>query len=1526
MFSRIPVRSLCVLLGATSLSPLAIAQVQIDRNFISLGPAPDFGPLNTVGSGDTCAEPYCTKGGTSGTVTGAVQAILADKKLGRDTWFVGATNGGIWRTENGGKNWRALTENAHSLSIGSLDFDPYEPTNLIAGIGVTTAGDWPPGNTSGPVGIAARPTGVLHSTDGGKNWNPLGLEDLGTQSVTGVAIRGETILAATFEPKAPQTLESPVGSQLYGLYRSTNQGKSFYRVTDGLPPGPVTSLVADPHQHEKFYAAVTTFNEKKQKWDATVHVSTNNGKSWAQIFNENGLKPSKEVQPVLKLAAGNNGSLAIAVIQSEGVKMAPLGALYLREEQDGQFSSLPVPLGGPQTPDGKEQAEISDANPSGVIHSALAIDPHDTSIVYWVGWEQPGAPTTTGAYRIRDGIYEALTCSPPNRITPPCSGSIGSPHADPRALAFDADGNLLLVGDGGVYMRTNPLSAGEWHGFNTLSVREPFQVGYGAYARRLVVDAQDTGVGVQNTPGSTLYQSLQGADGHAAVVADRKTVDKKGKTFNESWYYTSTQTLNSFNRLIFDEKGKTPTKNTRPERGGVPIKCNGGQSCSKETGIHADESAEVSIMLNAIHPNYIALTSGQDVYVAEDTFDRKATNVDLKLTPLGIPATSTNRFRALAYGAHGQDFALLAGGYNRLFYTNDARPGTTQKLEAQLNYEGSTPSSISFGSSYETFYVADGEYLHIGQVSKDTNDTTFSKANLSSSHIERPTSVEFLNNNGVEALLVGGLKRTLWKDGKIIVDGTSPIVVATSDDSGELGSFSPFGSGIPNVLVYDMSYNQIADVLAVGGVGRGVWTLFDVTSYFEQATTLQFGLADNDSQPSEHFLTNGTERDGTAFVRSLNKYGAGTLTIAGDASYTGGTTIFDGSLQLGTGGESGSILGDVSFCSDTIDPLNGLKTCNQGIDKFLVFDRSNTYSFDGAISGPGQLVQQGPGTTVLTGNSTYTGPTWVNQGALIVNGSIVSPVTVKNGGLLGGSGSVGAATVSNGGVLAPGNSIGTMTVNGDLALNSGSIYAVEANDQGKSDKVVVNGAVNLTGATLNILAAHGAYKPKTDYVIIDNDGNDAVKGTFANVMKNLAFLAPSVVYDGGTGNDVVLTLINTTFDFCSVTKTRNQCDVANAVSQFPIDNPLYLAVISQTEQGARQAFDALSGEIHATVAGTLANDSHYVREAMLGRMMQATYSDGGSELASLAAAGPQVASLDGGAMMLGGSSPLYDGKSLIEAEPVPLAFWTRAFGAWGDFDTDGNAASADRDFGGFVSGMDANIGGSWRVGLATGASFSNVEAEARFSSADIETYHLGGYVGGMAGAFALRGGGAWAWNDIDTSRAVLFPGFYERQTASYDADTGQLFGEVAYPTQMGDIALEPFAGLAYVSIDSDSFRERGGALASLRGNADQDVGYSTVGLRAATTMHWGEMLVTPHISAAWQHAFDDVTPGAALAFASTGIGFSIAGMPLAEDSVLLDTGLDFAISDRMTAGASYAGQFGDGVTDNAVKGQLTWLF
>ncbi|WP_208430877.1 autotransporter outer membrane beta-barrel domain-containing protein [Methyloceanibacter caenitepidi] len=583
------------------------------------------------------------------------------------------------------------------------------------------------------------------------------------------------------------------------------------------------------------------------------------------------------------------------------------------------------------------------------------------------------------------------------------------------------------------------------------------------------------------------------------------------------------------------------------------------------------------------------------------------------------------------------------------------------------------------------------------------------------------------------------------------------------------------------------------------------------------------------------------------------------------------------------------------------------------------------------LSGPGQGefnlsdIDTGAGTQQYRNFESFE----MESGNWTFTGGTSMPLTVM-GGVLRGTGTFGDLDIV-GATLAPGNSIGTMRVNGAFTLSGGAVYEVEVNAEGQSDRVVVKGTVNLTGSTLRVLAANGDYKQSTDYTIIDNDGGDAVQGRFAKIENDLAFLKPSVDYGGGDGNDVVLTLTRYHgkhngggASFCSVATSPNQCHVAKALDQFPTTNPLFLSVLFQSAEGAREAFNALSGEVHATVAGTLVEDSRYAREAVLGRMTQASHVGG-----ALGSGGPQVASrraaYDAGAMRLGGN--FISEEMAAEPAAQPLAFWTQGYGARGTFDGDGNAATADRNLGGFISGMDASVGGSWRAGVATGASFSDVSVDERYSGANTKTYHLGGYVNGDLGGFALRGGGLWAWSEIETARAVVFPGFFERQKADYDADTGQLFGEVAYATQVGGIELEPFAGLAYVSVESSGFREKGGAQASLRTSGiDQDVGYTTVGLRAATTMMWGGMAVTPHIEAAWLHAFDDVTPGASLVFATTGIGFDVDGVPLAEDAALLDAGVDFALSDRLSAGVSYQGQYADSLEDNAVKGRLTWLF
>ena len=99
----------------------------------------------------------------------------------------------------------------------------------------------------------------------------------------------------------------------------------------------------------------------------------------------------------------------------------------------------------------------------------------------------------------------------------------------------------------------------------------------------------------------------------------------------------------------------------------------------------------------------------------------------------------------------------------------------------------------------------------------------------------------------------------------------------------------------------------------------------------------------------------------------LTKYGIGTLTITGSNTYANGTTISAGTLQVGNGGATGS--------------LGSGAVSNSGA---LVFNRSGSLTVANAISGAGSLTQAGPGTTVLTGSSNYTGATTISSGTLQV--------------------------------------------------------------------------------------------------------------------------------------------------------------------------------------------------------------------------------------------------------------------------------------------------------------------------------------------------------------------------------------------------------------------------------------------------------------------------------------------------------------------------------------------------------------
>ena len=519
----------------------------------------------------------------------------------------------------------------------------------------------------------------------------------------------------------------------------------------------------------------------------------------------------------------------------------------------------------------------------------------------------------------------------------------------------------------------------------------------------------------------------------------------------------------------------------------------------------------------------------------------------------------------------------------------------------------------------------------------------------------------------------------------------------------------------------------------------------------------------------------------------------------------------------------------------------------------------------------------------------------------------------------------------------------------------GSIFRVNANAAGQSDKLAITGSATLTGGTVNVLAG-GSFAPSssTPYTILTTTNVNGLGGTtFASVTTNLAFLTPSLSY---TANDVTLTLATAAggtgdpgggdpggggtvaarqvavrvaarpapaSDLPRVAQTRNQRAVATALDRGPVSNPLIIAVLNQTVAGARQAFDALSGEVFGSVHNAQGQEAQFARSAMLGRMRQSSYAGIPGDLGALGFGGPALA------YAADNASAAYATKAAPGARGPSrdLTFWAQGLGGWGHADSDGNAASLRSRFGGFLSGVDARFGETLRAGFVAGYMRSDLNVDARASSAGIDSVQLGAYASGRVGAFNVRGGGSYSLDSIDTSRTIVFPGFTDKASARFHGNVGQVFGEVGYGMAFGSVAVEPLAGLAYVHVRDGSFLESGGVAALSGSSANENTGYSFVGVRAATFVPLanGTMLI-PRGTLQWQHAFGDVVPASALAFQGTGAAFSVAGIPIARDTALVEAGFDWRFAPQAKLGAFYQGELAAHAQTHAVKGAFTWDF
>lgn len=245
----------------------------------------------------------------------------------------------------------------------------------------------------------------------------------------------------------------------------------------------------------------------------------------------------------------------------------------------------------------------------------------------------------------------------------------------------------------------------------------------------------------------------------------------------------------------------------------------------------------------------------------------------------------------------------------------------------------------------------------------------------------------------------------------------------------------------------------------------------------------------------------------------LRKQFSGTLALTGSNSYQGGTSLEGGFLIINTNSNLGDDAGAFRFAGNGASTLNILQSTTMTRDLVLnqagtlaISSSANTTVWNGNVSGTGSLTKSFSGKLVMNGTGSYTGPTNITGGTMVINGDFSNATggfTVGTLGTLGGSGTIGSAVTVNG-ILAPGNSIDDITV-GNLSISSTGTLDIELGRSGVtpvSDLVNVLGSVTLdSGANLALTLYTGLNNPVIGdlFFLINNDGADAVTGVFTKL-------------------------------------------------------------------------------------------------------------------------------------------------------------------------------------------------------------------------------------------------------------------------------------------------------------------------------------------------------------------------------------------------------------------------------------------
>ena len=326
------------------------------------------------------------RGGRSAAVTGS--------RVNKNTFYFGATGGGVWKTMDGGSNWKNISDKYFGSTIGSVALAPSDESVVYVGEGENTMR----GNVSEGLG------GMWRSDDAGKTWKNLGLQE------------GRHIVRIIVHPKDPNTVWVAVMGHLFGpsaergVFKTTDGGKTWTKTLFVNNQTGCSDLVMEPGNPSVLYAGMWEVIRRPHSMESGgagsgLYKSTDGGETWVPLSGKKGLP--KGVWGIVGVAvAPSNTDKVYAIIENAA------GGLFVSSDA-GETWTL--------------SSSDNNIRQRAWYYTKVFVDPANENLVYCPNVE---------FMRSRDGgkTFQAMN----------------TPHGDHHDLWIDPqDGNRMIVADDG---------------------------------------------------------------------------------------------------------------------------------------------------------------------------------------------------------------------------------------------------------------------------------------------------------------------------------------------------------------------------------------------------------------------------------------------------------------------------------------------------------------------------------------------------------------------------------------------------------------------------------------------------------------------------------------------------------------------------------------------------------------------------------------------------------------------------------------------------------------------------------------------------------------------------------------------------------------------------------------------------------------------------------------------------------------------------------------------------------------------